>query len=291
MNCDIAVDLSGRTDGNRLDVFARRIAPVQVTYLGSAWSTGIDAMDYRIVDTLTDPIGSDTFDTETLVRLEPPFLCYRPEDYSVFPNRHEPLGDEIMFGCFSIVSKISTQCVQLWAKVLKAIPNSKLALKNKSFRDQATADRVRAAFEAKGVVEQIEIWPFSASHEAHFDDYNRVDIMLDTFPYAGTTTTCEALWMGVPVISLIGQQHASRVGLSVLTTVGLGDCATDSVEQFVSKAVELAQDSDRRQNLRANLRADMLASPLCNGALMAQKLQEAFREMWKAKCEEVTANG
>lgn len=291
LDIDIGVDLSGLTDNHRLDAFSERIAPIQVTYLGSPWSTGVPAMDYRIVDPFTDPDGAERFSTEKLVRIESPFLCYRPLDYPITPSRQPQENSAVVFACFSIINKVSIQCLDNWTSVLKAIPNSKLALKNKSFRDQATADRVREAFEAQGVAEQIEIWPFSASHEAHFEDYNRVDIMLDTFPYAGTTTTCEALWMGVPVISLIGQQHASRVGLSVLTTVGLGDCATDSVEQFVSKAVELAQDSDRRQNLRANLRADMLASPLCNGALMAQKLQEAFREMWKAKCEEVTANG
>ena len=212
---DILVDLAGHTAGNRLAVFATRAAPVQATYLGYPSTTGLLSMDYRLTDERADPPGAENFYSERLVRLPECFLCYRPPSPapSVAPAPLTRNGF-VTFGSFNNLAKINERVIALWSDLLHAVPDSRLLIKNPSLTDAGTAARYRAMFEARNVAEdRIELLGLVADEQAHLDTYRRMDIALDTFPYNGTTTTCEAIYMGVPVITLEGQKHAGRVGL------------------------------------------------------------------------------
>lgn len=285
---DILVDLAGHTDGNRLPIFTHRPAPVQVTYLGYANTTGLTAMDYRITDAWADPPGQEAFHTEALVRLPRGFLCYtpRPDAPAIAPLPAREAG-HITFGSFNAMPKITTEVIELWARILRALPTAQLFLKNSALRDRTTRKRCLALFEQQGVlagrVELMEIVPATVDHLAL---YNRIDIALDTCPYNGTTTTCEAMWMGVPVIVLEGNRHAARVGVSLINQVGLTELIAKTPEKYVQIAVNLAQDTDKLANLRAGLRQRMAGSPLCDGAGFTRDLEQAYREMWRKWCAE-----
>ena len=208
---DILVDLAGHTAGNRLLVFARRPAPVQVSWLGYPNTTGLKAMDYRLVDAVTDPEDEAS---ETLVRLANGFLCYRPPDVAppVAPSR--PAGPPI-FGSFNNITKVTASCIELWSRILTEVPEARLLLKSRQLADAATRELCRDRFAAQNVApERLELLGPLASLESHLGLYADVDVGLDPFPYNGTTTTCEALWMGVPVVTLRGGHHRGRVGAS-----------------------------------------------------------------------------
>ena len=278
---DILVDLSGHTAGNRLGIFVEKPAPVQATWLGYPNTTGLPAIDYRIVDEFTDPPGQEAFHTEELVRLPGCFLCYRPlpDAPEVVPLPATSAG-HITFGSFNNLSKVSPPVIELWAEIVKSVPGARLLMKNPSLTDEPTRERYYAAFEAQGLGrDRVELIGHTPSQAEHLALYGRVDIALDTFPYNGTTTTCEALWMGVPVVTLAGSRHAGRVGLSLLDALGRPKWAAGDAEDYVRIAAELAADLERLAGIRASLRQDMAASPLCDAASFARRMESAFQEM------------
>jgi protein O-GlcNAc transferase len=284
---DILVDLAGHTANNRLLVFARKPAPVQVTWLGYPNTTGLAAIDYRLVDAVTDPAGEDAWASETLVRLEGGFLCYGGLKDAPEPTAPPCLkSGTVTFGSFNNPAKISAAAFDAWATLLSRLPQARLLLKGKPFADAATRALFLARLGERGVAaERVELAARLPGEAAHLAVYRRVDIALDPFPYNGTTTTCEALWMGVPVVTLRGDRHAGRVGASLLTQTGLTDLIANSVEEYVEIALALAGNPGRLDDLRLALRPRIAASPLCDGGAFARKMEAAFRTMWQDWCE------
>lgn len=284
---DILVDLSGHTAGNRLLVFAHKPAPVQVSYIGYPDTTGLNTIDYRLVDAWTDPEGqSEHLHTEALIRLPHGFLCYQPPS-DCPPVSPPPVLEkgEITFGSWNSLAKVSNKLVIYWSKILKAVPNSRLLLKSSPLSDPDTCNYVKGRFKEQGIEEnRLELIGWIPNQNQHLALYSQVDIALDTFPYNGTTTTCEALWMGVPVITLAGLAHVSRVGVSLLHSVGLEELIAESADDYIQKAIELANNRERLQQLRTTLRSQMQAAPLTNGKLIAQSVEDAYRTMWRKWC-------
>src|SRR5262245_5556893 len=285
---DILVDVAGHTAGNRLLVFARKPAPVQVTWLGYPNTTGLKAIDYRLVDAVTDPAGeADVWASETLVRLEDGFLCYGGLRDGPEPTPPPCLKTGVVtFGSFNNPAKVSTATFDAWAKLLSRLPQARLILKGISFADAATRALFFARLGERGVAaDRIELVTWLPGATEHLALYHRVDIALDPFPFNGTTTTCEALWMGVPVITLRGHRHAGRVGASLLTQIGLTDLIANSIEEYVEIAVALAGNSGRLDDLRHALRPRMAASTMCDEGAFACKMEAAFRTMWQHWCQ------
>lgn len=278
---DILVDLAGHTSGNRLGVFERRPAPVQVTYLGYPATTGCSFIDYRLIDEITDPPGSEAYSTETLVRLPAPFLTYG--SIYAFPEVLPPPVLEngfITFGSFNHSSKISGCSIGLWARLLNSVPGSRLVLKARGFSDETVCREFRERFAQSGLdASRLSFAGLLSDPTEHLASYGRIDIALDTFPYNGTTTTCESLWMGVPVVNLTGNLHAARVGKSILTTIGLAELACDSEAAFVWQGKALAENQDRLATLRGTLRQTVAKSPLCDPKGFTANLESAYRSM------------
>jgi predicted O-linked N-acetylglucosamine transferase (SPINDLY family) len=280
---DILVDLAGHTAGHRLLVFARKPAPVQVTWLGYPNTTGMAAMDYRITDAWADPPGeSDSWYSETLVRLPEGFLCFQP------PSDSPPVSDmparetgHITFGCFNNSAKIGAPELDAWSNLLKAVPASRLLLKSRQLGDPPLQQRFKREFKVRGVdPDRIEMVGRIESRRGHLELYGRVDIGLDPFPYNGTTTTCEALWMGVPVVVLAGDRHAGRVGTSLLSQIELRELIAKDPEEYISIAIALGQDPARCSSLRASLRDRLNRSKLYDATGFARRMETAYRHMW-----------
>ncbi len=286
---DILVDLSGHTKGNRLMVFARKPAPVQVTWIGYPGTTGLTAMDYRITDNHADPIGqSDSDHVEKLVRMEPCFLCFEPPD-EVLISASAPVrkNGHITFGSFNNLTKYSESLIAVWAQILHAVPGSKLLLKSSmgGLGDVAGQEQIHKLFASVGITpERVECMGKLDDLRDHLALYNRVDVALDTFPYNGTTTTCEALWMGVPVIALAGQRHASRVSASLLHTVGLPKYIAETEAEYVALAKAAAEDVASLEELRLGLREQLRKSALLDKSRMTEQLEIAYRKMLDNVC-------
>ena len=285
---DILVDLAGHTVKNRLGVFARKPAPVQATWLGYPNTTGLDAIDYRLVDATTDPVGqADAWASETLVRLEGGFLCYGGVKDAREPAAPPSLATGVVtFGSFNNPAKLSASTLDAWARLLIRLPQARLLLKGKAFADPGARALLLARLGEHGVAaERVELVGWLPGADAHLALYDRMDVALDPFPYNGTTTTCEALWMGVPVVTLRGDRHAGRVGASLLEQIGLTDLVGQSLDDYVEIAAGLAGDPTRLAELRRSLRPRMAASPLCDGPAFAHKMEAAFRDMWRRSVE------
>jgi predicted O-linked N-acetylglucosamine transferase (SPINDLY family) len=275
---DVLVDLAGHTADQQLLALAARPAPVQVTWLGYPNTTGLAAMDYRIVDSITDPAGAEALATERLVRIDPCFLCYRPVR-GVEGERRE--NGPLTFGSFNNPAKLSGATVALWSRVLNEAPGSRLVLKGKALEAEGARRHVLGAFSRHGVApERIELRGHTASLEEHLAGYGGIDVALDPIPYNGTTTTCEALWMGVPVVALRGDRHAARVGASILSAAGVPELIAESEEAYVGLARELAGDTGRRGEYRGTLRRRVEASALCDERAFAARFAGALREVW-----------
>jgi predicted O-linked N-acetylglucosamine transferase (SPINDLY family) len=284
---DILVDLAGHTARNRLLVFARKPAPVQVTYLGYPDTTGLNTIDYRLTDAWADPPGqTERFHTEELVRLPRGAWCYRPpEDAPAVEDLPAWSAGSITFGCFNNFAKVTPRMIGAWADILRDVPGARIILKSPVLMESSTRRLALERFRAHGI-EGARVGLFGpVEPEQHLAFYNWIDIALDTFPYHGTTTTCEALWMGVPVVVLAGATHASRVGVSLLASVGLADWAADSLEAYVERAVRAARELDRLRLLRAGLRERMAQSPLTDAKVLTRDLEAAYRRMWRRWCE------
>lgn len=288
---DILVDLGGHTADNRLGVFARKPAPIQASWCGYPNTTGLAAMDYRITDARADPEGeAEPWHTETLVRLPRSFLCYFPPEHvgPVGPLPARQTGT-VTFGSFNSLVKVTPEVMRLWARILQVVPGSRLLLKALQLRDAGVRAQILERFVAAGIAsERIEPIPWMDESQNHLALYGRVDVALDPFPYNGTTTTCEALWMGAPVITLRGERHAGRVGVSLLTTVGLSELIAETPKAYVDLAADLARDFARLENLRASLRERMRASALCDAVGFARDMEAAYRAMWRRWCAEIS---
>jgi protein O-GlcNAc transferase len=283
---DLLVDLTGHTASHRLPVFARKPAPVQLAYIGYPNTRGLPAIDYWITDAVADPDGAERHYTEKPIRLPRCFLCYRsPEELAVSPPPMRTAG-HVTFGSFNNFSKASPATLELWAQVLAAVPGSRLLLKARTMQTPSLRAVVAATFAKRGVsADRLQMEGWTPERSAHYRAYDRVDIALDPFPYNGTTTTCEALWMGVPVVALLGDRHAARIGASLLTAVGLPELVADTPAAYVEIAAGLAGDLERLQALRAGMRQRLLASPLCDGQGLALAIEAAYRAAWRNWCD------
>ncbi len=284
---DILVDLAGHTAGNRLTAFARRLAPVQVSYIGYGSTTGLATMDYRIVDDVTNPAAELSRHTETLVRHPLGFACYTPPDDAP-PVTAPPFQESgcVTFGCFNNIAKVSPPVVRLWVDLLNAVPRSRLLLKTRSFNDPQVAEAWRSRFVAAGLAaERLEIRGRSRTVAEHLAHYGEVDLALDPFPYTGSTTTCEALWMGVPVVSLRGSSYVGRMTASLVKTIGAEELIADSPAEYVAIARNLAADAPRLAAYRRSLRDAMAASSICDGPAYTRALEQLYRGMWQRVCE------
>jgi protein O-GlcNAc transferase len=284
---DVLVDLAGHTAGNRLLCFARRPAPVQVSYCGYPHVTGLAAMTWRLTDAVADPEGaSDATAGEQLWRLPHGFLCFQPDAAAPLPAP-APVRERgfVTFGSFNNLSKLNDDVLDLWAEILRAVPDARLLLKARALSDESPRARLRARFSARGIdPARVEVAPYAATPAEHLDLYRAVDVGLDPFPYNGTTTTCEALWMGVPVVTLRGRVHAGRVGASLLTRVGLPTLIADTGADYVRVAAGLAGDHDALAAIRRGLRARFAASDLASPAIITGDIEAAYRGMWRAWC-------
>ncbi len=283
---DILVDLAGHTKNNCLLVLARKPAPVQVTYLGYPDTTGMEQIDYRITDGLVDPPQLHRFYSEKQVCLPDGFLCYRPPDFAPALSASPCIKKGyITFGSFNINSKISPLLIALWAQVLKATENSRLLLKFRGGENQRVQEHYCNEFERFGITpDRVNIHGRKSPLE-HLAMYGEMDIALDTYPYHGTTTTCEALWMGVPVVSLVGGHHSCRVSLSLLKHIDMDFFVASTPEEYIAKASALAAKPESLARIRATMRQRMATSDLCNSTLFARNIEQAYRKMWYQWCK------
>jgi len=277
---DILIDLAGHTGLNRLPLYARRLAPVQINYLGYPATTGLREMDFRFTDALADPVGkTDAFHTEQLIRFAPTAWTYAPPAGAPAPAPPPSTrGGPFTFGSFNNLSKLSAATLRLWSAVLAAVPGSRLALKSFGLSRERLLPQLAAAGISTDRVELLAAPPALADHLAL---YSHVDVALDPFPYHGTTTTCEALWMGVPVITLAGDRHATRVGVSLLTAASHPELVALTGADYVSIAQRLASDSAALTALRSRLRDDLARSPLLDHAAQTARFGDALLACWE----------
>lgn len=284
---DILINLGGHTSGNRLPVCAQKPAPVQIEYLGYPETSGVPAMDYRISDGRADPPGAEAWCTETIVRLPDCFHCYRPGGAAPEPAPAPHLAKgHVTFASFNVLPKVTDQAIETWAKILKAVPGSRFLVKCKQLRDERVQQLVKDTFARFGVdPARIGTAAFVASVREHLDYYGQVDLALDTFPYNGTTTTCESLYMGVPVLCLAGDNHRGRVGESLLTAVGLArDFVAADVDDYVARAVAFGLNPAPLAALRPKIRPMLEGSPLRDEVGFTRTLEAAYRDLWRRWC-------
>ena len=283
---DVLVDLTSHTADNRLLVFARKPAPVQVTYLAYCSTTGLDTMDYRLTDAYLDPPElDDRWYSEKSVRLRS-YWCYQPPELGDTETvRPLGAGGRITFGCLNNYCKVTPATLEMWARLLAQVPDSRLLVYSPpgSHREVAQKMLTEADVDPNRLQFVLRVSP-----RQYFEQYRQIDIALDPFPYGGGTTTCDALWMGVPVVSLAGQTAVSRAGLSILSNIGLPELVAHTPEQYVQIAADLARDLPRLQQIRAGLRTRMQSSPLMDAAGFARELEQAYRQIWQRWCHRTT---
>jgi predicted O-linked N-acetylglucosamine transferase (SPINDLY family) len=283
---DILVDLAGHIGGNRLMLFARKPAPVQVTYIGYQNTTGMAAMDYRLTDDWADPPGTtDEFYTEKLVRLPRSFFCYLPSADAPPPSALPALDKgHVTFGSFNNFAKVTPQVLTTWCEILRAVPNAHIVIVANA-QDSVAAYLVRT-FTERGIdVSRVTLADRRGRLE-YLSLINQVDIALDPFPFNGHTTTCDALWQGVPVVTLAGRMYAERFGSTAHVNLGLQDLIAGSLTEYVSIAARLAGNLEALSQLRGGLRQRMAESPLLDFAGFTRNLESAYRQMWHAWCAE-----
>lgn len=286
---DIAIDLAGHFGGNRFAAFHLRMAPVQAAWWSYPCTTGIPAMDYRITDTLADPPGSDPLSTERLIRIDPIAVCWRPPTDDAIdptPPSERPGADGVTFISLNAAPKLNGQVLSAWARVVKEVRGSKLIVRHRSL---ASADVRRHIAErlaqAGAPADRVRVEGLLPTAGTAMSVYLDADVALDTWPYPGVTTTCEAMWMGVPVVSMRGHASHSRVAHSIVHAAGLQDLIARDADEFVSMAVSLAGDVERRRALRTGLRSTLQSSALRDETGFARKFENALRQMWRERCE------
>ncbi len=277
---DILVDLAGHTSGNRLRVFTARPAPLQMTWIGSIGTTGVSAMDYVIADRHHMPSGSEANFIERPLRLEQ-WVCYTAPDYAP-PVGKLPAESNgyVTFGCFANPAKINTPLIEVWSEIMRAVPGSKLLLKYRWMDAPANRQRIVAAFADADIDASRILIEGESSHAELLARYGAVDIALDTFPYSGGVTTAEAIWMGVPVVTIPEARFASRHSLSLLSTAGLASLVAEDPAAYRSLAVGLAGDPGALAQRRETLRGQAAASALCDGERFTRALESAYERSW-----------
>jgi protein O-GlcNAc transferase len=277
---DILIDLALHMEGNRLLVLARKPAPIQVTFGGYPGTTGLQTIDYRLSDPYLDPPGSNgAYYSEQSIRLPDCFWCYDPKQSEVGVNELPARSSEgVTFGCLNNFCKVNEGVLAAWSAILKACPGSRMLIL------AAEGEHRSRTVAALGVeADRVEFIGFQP-REQYLKLYHRIDIVLDTFPYNGHTTSCDALWMGVPVISLAGATAVGRGGLSILSQINLAGLAATTPQHYVRIATELAADLPRLSALRQGLREAMLSSPLTDAPRFAANIEAAYRQMWRRRC-------
>jgi predicted O-linked N-acetylglucosamine transferase (SPINDLY family) len=284
---DILIDLAGHTAGNRATLFARQPAPIQVSYLGYPATTGVETIQYRITDALADPIGlTEAHHTEKLIRLPKTAWCYRPPA-SAPPVSELPAKTHgyITFGSFNSFAKVNATVIQAWAQILKQVHGAQLLLRANGLDQASVQTKLRKAFADLGVPgDRIVMSGRVTNIEEHLAHYSQIDLALDPFPYNGTTTTCEALWMGVPVVTVAGSEHRSRVGVSLLTNVGLDALVAGDIDHYIAKVIELSANLHALSELRKGLRNQMQNSPLRDEPGFVREFDAALQSIWQEWC-------
>jgi predicted O-linked N-acetylglucosamine transferase (SPINDLY family) len=289
---DLLIDLSGHSNGNRLMTFARRPAPVQVTWLGYANTTGLDAMDFILADPVTIPLGEEQFYSEKVWRLPETYVCFTPPDYDVpFDSQPAIHNGYITFGCFNYPAKINDTVVACWSEIMRSVPGSVLLLKYRNFDHEAEREAFRQRFKVCGIELSRIRFAGASSRGEYLAAYGNVDICLDPFPFPGLTTTCEALWMGVPTLTLrMARGMYGHNGELVMKSVGLDDWVTESVDEYRERAIAFAGNPEWLLSLRASLRQALLSSPLCAAERFARNLEVAFHGMVRMSATAETAD-
>jgi predicted O-linked N-acetylglucosamine transferase (SPINDLY family) len=279
---DILFDLAGHTYGNRLPVFARKPAPVQITWLDYVGTTGLAAMDYLVADPYEIPEGSEHWYSEKILRVPDDYICFDPPPDAPPVNPLPALRRGcVTFGSFNLLAKTSPQILEVWARILQTVPNSRLVLRNRGLSEASTCEELFREFASFGIApERLEFFGWSPRLEA-LASYHDVDLALDTWPYNGGLTTCEALWMGVPVITCPGQTFAGRHGLSHLTAAGIPEFIARDFDHYVELAADWAADLPRLDALRSALRERVARSALCDGARFSSHFAASLREVWR----------
>ncbi len=289
---DILVDLAGHTAGNRLSVMARKPAPVQMTYLGYGGTTGLEAVDYRLTDAVADPDGEPVCHTEQLVRLERGLLCFEPPATAppVAPSPHLRNGF-VTFGSFNNPAKINSATVELWSRILSVVPSARLLLKYPTFKDAGTAEHCRQLFAGFGIdLRRIEFRGGKLPFDEHLSAYGEIDVMLDPIPYTGSTTTCESLWMGVPVLTLRGRTFVGRISASILTQLNMPELIAETAEEYVARAARLAEEADKLSDIRTAIHEEVRNSPLCDAVGYTRELEAVYRRAWRQWCREESSS-
>ena len=279
---DILIDLVGIIGEGRLELFAMKAAPIQAIYLGYPNTSGLTRMDYRISDEWSDEkVIADQIYTEKLIRLKTGFLCFEPVSDAPAVSALPALNkNTITFGSFNIFQKISQKMLKVWAQILTSVPNSKLLIKTLPLVEDLCRNEILATFSTLGVSkDRIILRGWTESRKAHLDMCNQVDIHLDTFPYNGTTTTCETLWQGVPTVTLAGNNHRSRVGLSIMHQVDLHDWVAKTEQEYINIAVRKSTDLEHLGALRQSLREKVKTSPLLDYDAFISELERQFTDI------------
>ncbi|MFT5134707.1 MAG: protein O-GlcNAc transferase [Gammaproteobacteria bacterium] len=291
-NIDILIDLNGHTAGSRQDVFSNRVAPVQAIYLGYPCSSGMPNIDFRIGDTFCDLEEFDEQNTEKMVRL--PFAMWNYHPWSTMPNNNPQKfpfekNGYITFGSANNHAKLQPEWLMLWAKVLEKIPNSRLIIKSQGVRNVEIAARIRQIFGARVDLDRIELRHYSSTPEDHWREVSGFDIALDSYPYNGTTTTCDMLWLGVPVVTCTGSSHLSRTTGSILTTLNLSDWVSSDEDDFINLCIRKAADLESLALLKKQLRSRMQQSTLIDSKAFVPEFDKALRLMWDTFCDNSVA--
>ncbi len=284
---DILIDLSGHTASNRLSMFAFKPAPVQVSWLGYFGTTGVAAMDYLLADPWTLLPSDESNFTERIWRLPETRLCFTPPAVDVHVARLPALDKGyVTFGCFNNLTKMTSPVVKLWSEVLRSVPGSRLLLKSPQLSESSVRMRIEEQFGSHGIDISRLLFEGLSPRREYLAAYHRIDIALDPFPYTGGTTTMEALWMGVPVVTLAGDRFLSRQGVGLLANAGLSDWIADTAKEYVEIARSRASDLQSLSHLRLRLREQLLRSPILDASCFAQHFETALRDMWRAWCDQ-----
>jgi len=282
----VLIDLSGHSTQNRLPVFAWKPAPVQVSWLGYFATTGLAEMDYLLADEVGVPEKLQDQFTESIWYLPDTRLCFTAPSVALDVNPLPALsGDSITFGCYQNLTKVGPEVLATWGKIFAALPEARLHIQCKQLAEPSQREHLAQQLKQHGITPERVSMHGAIQRDDYLKSHAEIDLILDTFPYPGGTTTCEALWMGVPTVTLAGNSMLARQGASILTAAGLGDWVATSREDYIAKAIEMARDKDRLATLRDNLRKQVLASPLFDAQRFARNFEDALWGIWGKKSE------